>query len=179
MKLSHIFIATLLIVLQATSCAQDSSRPHCTDSLFDKAVSMSLSFSVPVISSAQLKTMLDKQGDSLLLLDTREWAEYQVSHIEGATHAGYDHFEAATMAQVDKNTPIVVYCSIGYRSEKIGERLIDMGYTEVYNLYGSLFEWANTGNPVVDSTGQPTQNIHTYDKLWSRWVQNPAYKKIW
>ena len=43
------------------------------------------------------------------------------------------------------------------RSEKIGKKLLDMGYTNVKNLYGSIFEWANQGNILVDQKGSETK----------------------
>ena len=108
-------------------------------------------------------------SDSTLVLDSRELPEYVVSHIEGALHIGYDDFDLAVLDSVDLNQPIIIYCSVGYRSGKIGEKLIEHGYTDVRNLYGGLFNWVNTGHSVVNHEG-PTQKIHTYNKRWSQWV---------
>ena len=33
---------------------------------------------------------------------------------------------------------IIVYCASGNRSKQAAQKLIDMGYTNVYNLYGGL-----------------------------------------
>ena len=38
----------------------------------------------------------------------------------------------------DKNKPIVVYCTTGFRSEEAYKKLKKIGYTNVYNLYGGL-----------------------------------------
>jgi predicted sulfurtransferase len=43
---------------------------------------------------------------------------------------------------IDKNTPIVVYCSIGVRSEKIGE-LIKLGYKMSITCMAEFFEYKN------------------------------------
>ena len=40
---------------------------------------------------------------------------------------------------------IIVYCSIGVRSEDIGEKLKELGYTKILNLYGGIFDWKNKG----------------------------------
>jgi predicted sulfurtransferase len=71
--------------------------------------------------------------------------------------------------KIDKNTPIVVYCSIGYRSEKVGEKLLNEGFT-VYNLYGGIFNWKNSNNPVVDNNEIATQKVHCFNQEWSKWL---------
>jgi hypothetical protein len=72
-----------------------------------------------------------------------------------------------------------VYCSIGYRSEKIGEQLQKLGYKNVYNLYGSLFAWVNRGYEVVDINNKSTYTVHGYDAKWAKWITNKRYKKVY
>jgi rhodanese-related sulfurtransferase len=151
-----------------------ASRAHCQNPDFDKKVANMLSFSVKTISPSDLN-----RQSNVLVLDARERTEYDVSHLPNAVFIGYNSFEKKTLDTVPKDKPIVVYCSIGYRSEKIGEKLKKMGYTKVYNLYGSIFEWLNQGYPVVDKNEQPTNKVHTYNKAWSRWVEEGKAEKIW
>ena len=151
-----------------------SSRAHCQNADFDKKVANVLRFSVKTISPNDVK----RQSD-ILILDARERSEYDVSHLPNAVFVGYSNFEKKTLDSISKDRPIVVYCSIGYRSEKIGERLQKLGYTKVFNLYGSIFEWVNQGNSVVDKNNQPTKKVHTYNKNWSRWVEEGKADKVW
>jgi 3-mercaptopyruvate sulfurtransferase SseA len=72
----------------------------------------------------------------------------------------------------DLSTPIVVYCSLGVRSENISEKLNAAGFTDVRNLYGGIFEWKNKHNPVFDSEEIETEKVHTYSKNWSKWLTN-------
>lgn len=168
----------MLLALANFSCAQSPSvRPHCTDKAFDKEVAHMLSFTITPIGPSQL-IRLQQQFPNLVILDAREKKEFDVSHIEGAQYIGYDDFNPSRLANIPKNTPIVTYCSIGYRSEKIGEKLKKLGYSNVYNLYGSIFEWINEKHPVVDLTGKATNKVHTYNQFWSRWVLNPGTEKI-
>lgn len=121
---------------------------------------------VPTITVPELK----KKPDAVLL-DTRAKAEYDVSHLPGARWVGYDDFDLSRVRGVPKDADIVVYCSVGYRSEKVGEKLQAAGYQHVQNLYGSLFEWVNQGNPVVDSSGKSTQRVHAFSRPWGIWLQ--------
>jgi rhodanese-related sulfurtransferase len=174
MTFRNILIASLSIVYIACSGQVPQQRAHCTDPKFDAKVASYINFSVPTVSPDDVKKM-----DKPLLLDARERAEFEVSHLPNAVFVGYNHFDKTILSQTSKNQPIVVYCSIGYRSEKIGEKLQKMGFTNVTNLYGSIFEWVNQGNPLVDNNNQPTTKVHTYNKNWSRWVEKGKAEKVW
>lgn len=120
--------------------------------------------SVPYIYVNELQT-----SENAILLDTRKKSEYDVSHIKEAIWVGYKGFEkdSITSKIEDKNTPIVVYCSIGVRSEDIGEKLQKAGFTNVKNLYGGIFEWKNQGNAVYKNKME-TDSVHTFNKQWGK-----------
>jgi rhodanese-related sulfurtransferase len=105
-----------------------------------------------------------------VLVDAREKEEFAVSHIPNAIFSGYKDFNTDALKDLSKTDTIVVYCSVGYRSERIGEKLQKMGFSKVFNLYGGIFEWKNTGNEVVNAQGLTTEKVHTYNKKWSQWL---------
>lgn len=107
---------------------------------------------------------------SILYLDARELKEYNVSHIKNAQHIGYKKFTLENLNDIDKNRKIVVYCSVGYRSEKIVAQLMKKGYNNCYNLYGGIFEWVNENHAVYDSKNQKTNKVHVYSSKWSVWL---------
>lgn len=131
---------------------------------------------VPYIAVAELKNL--QQKNKVVILDSRELDEFKVSHIEGAILVGYNHFRLSSLPDnVDKKTPIVVYCTLGVRSEVIANQLIENGYTDVKNLYGGISEWKNKDYIVIDSTQRMTENIHVYSKKWGKWLTkgNPIF----
>ena len=149
----------LLLLFLATLCATASPLTDAVDDLIDR--------SVPLIQTAELNTAL-KAKKKPILLDARQPEEFRTSHIPGAYWIGYEKFKIANLPKVPKNTPIIVYCSVGYRSEKIGEKLKAAGYTNVRNLYGGIFAWANADYPLEDRNGKTTETVHGYDKNWSK-----------
>ena len=167
----------ILILFVGTACAQvlPADKPNVTNPDFDQKISSLLNFKVPLIGVETLK----ENKEDYILLDAREREEYNVSHIKDARYIGYKNLNIKELNTIPKDKKIVLYCSIGYRSEKIGERLQKMGYTQVFNLYGSIFEWANQGNPVVDQNGRPTEYVHGYNKSWSKWLDDSKVKKTW
>lgn len=108
--------------------------------------------------------------ENALLLDTREKDEFEVSHLKGAKWVGYNTFSIASVNDVPKDQPIVVYCSIGARSQEIGKKLKDAGYKEVYNLYGGIFHWVNEEQPVFNQEAQKTDRVHAYSRSWGIWL---------
>jgi rhodanese-related sulfurtransferase len=111
---------------------------------------------------------LDRLNASVFL-DTREKEEFEVSHIQGAQWVGFDEFDLKSIQDLDKTKPIVVYCSIGARSQAIGKKLQEAGFLQVYNLYGGIFHWVNEGLPVY-SNGVMTNKVHAYNKAWGIWL---------
>jgi len=166
-------ILCILIGVNGISMAQKPAK--CVDKSFDREVDKYLEFTVPVIDADSLLMHID----DYIILDAREFEEFATSHIVGAHYVGYDDFSKNVLAGIPQNQAVVVYCSIGYRSEKIGEKLQKLGYANVSNLYGSIFEWANRGYPINNMAGRPTDTVHAYSRNWSKWITAPQIVKIW
>jgi len=120
---------------------------------------------VEVVMPADISSEKD-----VVYLDAREKKEFEVSHIKGAQWIGYDTFKAKNVEALPKDAKIVVYCSVGYRSEKIGEKLLELGFTDVLNLYGGVFQWKNDGYTVVDQNNNTTNKVHAYSRTWGIWL---------
>lgn len=133
-----------------------------------------LSHSVPELTASEAAD----NHDTALFLDAREAHEYAVSHIKNARFVGYDKFELDGVSDIPKTQEIIVYCSVGYRSEKVSEQLLTAGYQDVANLYGGIFEWKNSGYPVYESETE-TENVHAFDRVWGLWLHkgNKVYTK--
>lgn len=169
-----VLYAILLIFIPLFTFSQVAEwTAHCVDQRFHKEVKSYLDDGFPVVDVDELR------DGGYVLLDAREKEEYSTSHLPDAQWVGYDDFNMGRVGEMDKNQPIAVYCSIGYRSERIAKRLKKAGFTRVYNVYGSLFEWANRGYPLEDASGNRTNNVHTYNRKWSKWVNHPEMVLVW
>ncbi|UOB18753.1 rhodanese-like domain-containing protein [Abyssalbus ytuae] len=105
-----------------------------------------------------------------ILLDAREIEEYNVSHLKNAIHIGYLNPDFIKLKSIDKTKNIVVYCSIGIRSEEIAIKLKNKGFNKVYNLYGGIFAWKDSGYAVFDIRENETHKVHTFSKKWSEYL---------
>lgn len=109
-------------------------------------------------------------SEKALFFDTRQKEEFDISHIKNAIWLGSKSFgkDPVNLKTMDKNTEIIVYCSIGVRSENVGEKLSQMGFTNVKNLYGGIFEWKNQGFPVYDLQENETEKVHVFNRHWGK-----------
>ena len=125
--------------------------------------------SIPYISVEALQN----ESKNIILLDSREEKEFKTSHLKNAIYVGYDFFNLDSVQSKlkNKNSKIVVYCSLGVRSEDVAEKLKKAGYSNVYNLYGGIFEWKNNDLEVLNLNEKPTDSIHIYSKAWSEWLK--------
>jgi rhodanese-related sulfurtransferase len=155
-KLIYISILFFSISLSGQKNISELLHKHNTSSIY-------------YISVNNLKANLKR----FVILDAREPNEYKVSHLKNAIYVGYNNFDLNyTISNLkDKNTRIVVYCSLGIRSEDIAEKLQKVGYQNIYNLFGGIFEWKNKGNPVFDTQNNPTNKVHVFNKEWSKWLK--------
>eukprot|EP00483_Globobulimina_turgida_P004107 UN04115 len=71
---------------------------------------------------------------------------------------------------------IYCYCSVGYRSSIMTQKLQDYGIKNVHNLQGSIFKWVNEGKPIVDNNENNVTQVHTYNTLWGLLLDDPNKK---
>lgn len=146
-------------------CMLNSCTSRIGSPAYDLMLKALLSHTVPEVSVEKAF-----RSQNTLFIDARSAVEYNVSHLKNALWVGYEDFKMDRLSHVPKNQPLIVYCSIGYRSEKISERLLNAGYKNVSNMYGGIFEWVNQGKPVYKSGNKLTTDIHPYSAIWSLWV---------
>ncbi len=112
------------------------------------------------ISPESAHRMFQQNSDGpekTVFLDVRTAGEWAVSHIPGAEHCPEDSFPPGDelMEKLKRAESVVVYCAAGYRSARVCRRLADKGITQVYNMNGSIFAWANQGFPITGEKVHP------------------------
>jgi rhodanese-related sulfurtransferase len=120
---------------------------------------------IQLISCAELAALLDAAAPCLLL-DIREHQEYALSHIPSAQQLSPAAVAAFAQAQAKLLKPeglIVVYCSVGVRSARAAQVFTAAGFTQVKNLSGAIFQWANEGRALAGGT-----HVHPFDAFWAQ-----------
>lgn len=158
------WLASLPVLASFTAFEVRAQQPVGDPGYAERLESL-LSHSVPEIAVGEAAGR-----DSVVFLDARSLEEFVVSRIPGAYWVGFEDFSLDRVSAVPRDQAVVVYCSVGYRSEKITEELRTAGFRDVSNLYGGIFEWVNQGMPVEDRTG-PTEKVHAFNRAWGRWLR--------
>ena len=101
------------------------------------------------IAPADLATVLDNQD--IVLIDTHIPEQERIPGTDA--FIPYNEIEQS-LAKLpkDKNAPIVVYCRSGNMSTQATKIMMDMGYTNVYNLAGGTKAWAAAGYSLEEIT---------------------------
>ena len=152
----------LIALVALAACARQAPAPTWAG----VEASIAAAFpGVPSISTAALTRLLQDPTRPVVLIDVRKADEFAVSHLEGAVRATSLDHAAALVADAPEGATIVAYCSVGYRSAGLAARLQDRESTQVYNLEGSIFRWANEGRPLYRGH-RPVRQVHPFDESW-------------
>jgi phage shock protein E len=128
------FIVTLLLISLMTGCSKDTVESN------DGQPIKSSQPSFRNIAPEEAKKRLDSEKE-IILLDVRTKEEYDSGNIKGSILIPVDALKnQAEKTLGDKNAPIFVYCRSGNRSATAASILVDLGYTNVYNL-GGIIDW--------------------------------------
>lgn len=96
------------------------------------------------------------------LIDVRTPEEYAVEHLNNSKNINWDDNNFVTTAsKLDKSKPVFVYCKVGGRSGQAANKLVEMGFSEVYNLDGGIMKWTGkkTSGTVLKPTGMNKQEF--------------------
>ena len=98
------------------------------------------------ITVEQLKARLDA-GEGVRLLDVREPHETFICNLPNSTLIPMREIPRR-LAELDRDSDLVVYCRSGVRSGQVVGYLRRQGYQRALNLRGGILEWIDK----VDST---------------------------
>jgi rhodanese-related sulfurtransferase len=113
----------------------------------------------------------DQQRPAPQIVDARSEDEFAVSHLPGARRIGLELTDAAVLAALDPERPVVIYCAAGYRGATLARRLKNAGRRDVWNLEGGIFAWANAGLS-LERNGRPAQRVHPFARIFSRLLKS-------
>lgn len=135
-KKFFLFPALLTVALALTGCspaaAPESSSPAGSASPENTAYH--------AISPEEAKEMLD--AGTATVVDVRRAEEYAEKHLPGAVLVPNESIgDAAPEALPDKDATLLVYCRTGVRSKEASDKLVALGYRNVYDMQGGITAW--------------------------------------
>jgi rhodanese-related sulfurtransferase len=121
-------------------------------------------FSVGQITPAEGMVEAGIPDPRYTFVDVRPNSERLVSRIPGSV--SLQEFRKGGISSANPAKTFVFYCTIGYRSSQVAQRLKD-GKLKVVNLRGGIIGWVHSGGQVVDSSGKETKKVHVYGDKWN------------
>lgn len=92
------------------------------------------------ITAEEAKNRMDSD-DTIIILDVRTQEEYEESHIPGAILIPNESIGTQKQEQLpDMDQEILVYCRSGNRSAQAAKKLVEAGYTQIYD-FGGIMDW--------------------------------------
>ena len=136
----------LVLALVAAGCANDEASPAATSAPAETAdyVTVDVQTADEALSSNEDAQLLDVR-------EPEEWAETGVPR--DAVLIPLAEVESRAAAELAPDSPVYVICRSGNRSRTASEALVQLGYTEVYNVDGGVTAWLDAGLPMA--TYQP------------------------
>lgn len=91
------------------------------------------------ISAQEAKAMMDAGG--VTVVDVRTQEEYAQEHIPGAVLVPNENIGSQPPRELpDKGAVLLVHCRTGVRSRQASQKLVELGYTQVYD-FGGITQW--------------------------------------
>lgn len=130
MKKSVVFLFVLIGALAAAfflAKAAGLFKPNAGNNAYHK------------IDAAQAKQMQEESG--VTVVDVRTQQEYETGHVPGAVLLPVDSIGASPPQTLpDKTATLLLYCRTGVRSKRAAEKLVRLGYENVYD-FGGISDW--------------------------------------
>lgn len=89
-----------------------------------------------------VKEVNDKlsNNENIVVLDIRDPASYQQSHLPTAKHLSNDNL-VDVLNQTPKTSNLIVYCYHGVSSQAAAKYLMEQGYEHVFSMDGGFTAW--------------------------------------
>ena len=106
----------------------------------------------PLIGQAELLEKLGRKQPGVVVLDVRTATEFAAGHVPGARNVSHDELPARLdeLAAL-RDTPVVLYCRSGRRTQLAEDVLRQAGFTKLLHLEGDWLAWEAAQRPVETS----------------------------
>lgn len=139
--LMHGILERIHTLAFASICILTLFMPGCTDGGERMRLEGMSEDAVGLVGPEDARFMMNEQ--QVVVLDVRTQEEYDEGHICNAILLTSDEINGQSAAAVvpSKDSTVLVYCRTGIRSAEAAQKLVNLGYTEVFDLEGGISAW--------------------------------------
>jgi len=118
----------------------------------------------PEIPVEEAKLLL-QQDSRVVVIDTRSESLCRLGHIDGARFITSDLIVSELdRLSVQRDAPVLLYCSFGLRSLSDAERLREKGFRNAASIMGGYSAWLKAGCGVAGDTGFTPGQLDRYSR---------------
>lgn len=139
MIVTGLFIGCFLVLTACTAAKNKNEETAASDFSADTVKSQESADAYHKITAEEAKKMMAE--GNVTVVDVRREDEYTEKHIPGAILVPNETIEEeAPKALPDQDAVILVHCRTGVRSKQASEKLVDLGYKNIYD-FGGIVDW--------------------------------------
>ncbi len=120
-----------------------------------------------VLEKLDAKSFQEKLSNTndVQLVDVRTPEEFESGHIEKSKNLNiYDSQFEKEISKLDKSQPVFVYCRSGGRSSNAASKLMELGFTEIYDLQGGITSWKANNLKTIQGSSLNQMNSEEIDE---------------
>lgn len=146
MRNKLIFVALILMIC-LSGCNSNTKDDTSQKEQSTEGVVQEVKDEYIQITMDEAVSMMENESD-YIILDVRRPDEFAEKHIPNAINIPNETIGTGEIAELpDKDQLILVYCRSGNRSKQASEKLVALGYTNIYE-FGGIIDW--TGETVSE-----------------------------
>jgi rhodanese-related sulfurtransferase len=101
--------------------------------------------SIKIIDPVSFKKEISATSNAQIL-DVRTPEEFTVEHLQNAENVNWHSSDFSTnVTKYDKSKPVFLYCRSGKRSHLAAEKLVELGFTTIFEMEGGIINWVAEG----------------------------------
>ncbi len=97
----------------------------------------------------EFSTILESESDAYTVVNVH--IPYEGELLNTDLQIAYNDVDALTSALPDRNAPIILYCRSGRMSEEASQALLELGYTNLYDVPGGMNAWQDSGRELLNT----------------------------
>lgn len=101
------------------------------------------------LSIDEFSSILENESDAYTVVNVHIPYEGEVLNTD--LQIAYNDVDALTSALPDRDAPIILYCRSGRMSEEASQVLLELGYTNVYDVPGGMNAWQDSGRELLNA----------------------------
>ena len=143
LRYTILVLVTIVLATALTACSSSSTLVSGIE-----VTNISIS-TYQTLTIDEFANIVAEESDEYTIVNVHIPYEGEVAETDMSI--AYNDIATLSSALPDKNAPIILYCRSGRMSEEASRVLIELGYTNLYDVPGGMNAWQNSGRELLNA----------------------------